>query len=94
MKLLDYLEKAAALGAESVEIECEDGREWITAFRGKTSIEIGSESAERSAALLAEIEMLIKQRVVALSGQRYRLSMSERESFGETVYLVRMKKVT
>jgi hypothetical protein len=90
--LKDFLERAVEMGADAVEIEYEDGEEIVYAVRGSTGLGIGSVPAAQRATLFSDLRRLKKAKAVTLSGQRYRLSFSERESFGETLYRIALKR--
>jgi len=90
--LTEFLEKALGLNADRLEIEYKDGQELVTAFRGDLGIGIGAVDATKSDELFEDLGRLRKAKRVTLSGEAYRLSFSESESFGETVYGMRWKR--
>jgi hypothetical protein len=89
--LSDFLQKAMTLNADRLEIEYKDGEEWITAFRGDMGVGIGSVDSTQRDKLFEELEQLRKLKRVTLLGKQYRLTFSEYESFGETVYEIGWK---
>ena len=90
--LSEFLQKAISLNADRLEIEYKDGNEWITAFRGDMGLESGSVDSTKRDKLFNDLEQLRKSKRVALLGNVYRLTFSEYESFGETVYEMRWKR--
>ena len=90
--LSGFLQKAMSLNADRLEIEYKDGNEWITAFRGDMGLGIGSVDSTKRDNLFQELEQFKKSKRVTLLGNVYRLTFSEYESFGETVYAIRWKR--
>jgi hypothetical protein len=90
--LSEFLQNAISLNADRLEIEYKDGNEWITAFRGDMGFGIGSVDSAKRDQLFNDLEQLRKSKRVTLVGDLYRLTFSEYESFGETVYEVRWKR--
>src|SRR5271157_5044948 len=90
--LTEFLEKAIGLNADRLEIEYKDRQEWVTAFRGSLGLGIGSIDSTKSDELFADFERLRKSKRATLLGNVYRMSFSESESFGETVYKIRWKR--
>jgi hypothetical protein len=88
----DLLQRAMELNADRLEIEYKDGAEWITAFRGNMGLGIGSVDSTKRDKLFEDLKQLKKSKQVTVLGVVYRLSFSQYESFGETVYEVRWKK--
>ena len=88
----DLLQRAMALNADRLEIEYKDGAEWITAFRGNMGLGIGSVDSTKRDKVFEDLTQLKKLKQVTVLGVVYRLSFSEYESFGETVYEIRWKK--
>jgi hypothetical protein len=88
----DLLQRAMDLNADRLEIEYKDGAEWITAFRGNLGLGIGSVDSTKRDKLFEDLKQLKKSKQVTMLGVVYRLSFSEYESFGETVYEIRWKK--
>jgi hypothetical protein len=89
--LTEFLQKAIALNADRLEIEYKDRKEWITAFRGSLGFGIGSVDSAQRDELFEDLKRFRKSKQAALLGKVYRLSFSESESFGETVYEMRWK---
>jgi hypothetical protein len=90
--LPDYLRKAMSLNADRLEIEYKDGKEWITAFCGNLGLGIGSVDSTERDTLFGELKQLRKSKWITILGNEYRLTFSEYESFGETVFEMRWKK--
>jgi hypothetical protein len=88
----DLLQRAMELNADRLEIEYKDGAEWITAFRGNMGLGIGSVDSTKRDKLFEDLKQLKKSKQVTVLGVVYRLSFSEYDSFGETVYEIRWKK--
>jgi hypothetical protein len=92
--LSEFLQKAISLNADRLEIEYKDGQKWITAFCGNMGLGIGSVDSTQRDKLFEEFEQFRKSKRVTLSGKVYRLTFSEYESFGETVYAIRWKQLS
>jgi len=90
--LTEFLEKAIGLNADRLEIEYKDRQELVTAFRGNLGFGIGAVDSTKRDELFEDFERLRKSKRVTLLGKVYRLSFSEFESFGETVYAIRWKR--
>ena len=90
--LTEFLEKAIGLNADRLEIEYKDRQELVTAFRGNLGFGIGAVDSTERDELFKDFERLRKSKRVTLLGKVYRLSFSESESFGETVYAIRWKR--
>jgi hypothetical protein len=88
----ELLQRAMELNADRLEIEYKDGAEQITAFRGNLGLGIGSVDSTKRDKLFEDLRQLKKSKQVTVLGVVYRLSFSEYESFGETVYEIRWKK--
>jgi hypothetical protein len=89
--LSDFLQKAISLDADRLEIEYKDCEEWITAFCGDMGLGIGSVDSTQRDKLFQELRQLKKSKRITILGKEYRLTFSEYESFGETVYEMRWK---
>ena len=82
---------ALALGAQSIEVEYKDGREWVIANRG--SLGIGIAKYARSSADASELRRNLyaaakKPVRSAIGGQVYILKVEVFESFGEDAFAV------
>ncbi len=91
--LMEYLERAHEIGADAIEIERKDGKEWIFAYSGNMGAGIGSLPPSQLKAILKEMDDLKKTKLVALGGVAVRLKFSSYESFGEWVYRIELKRV-
>lgn len=89
--LLNLLEKAVQLGADYIEVEYKDGKEWIFAYRGNMGSGIASLDSEEAKPLFRELDALRKQKQAVLGGATYRLGFSRYESFGEWVQRIEIK---
>jgi hypothetical protein len=92
LMLTEFLQKAIGLNADRLEIEYKDRKEWVTAFRGNLGFGIGSIDSTKRDELFEDFERLRKSKRATLLGNVYRMSFSESESFGETVYEIRWKR--
>src|SRR3974390_2061159 len=90
--LSDFLQKTVSLNADRLEIEYEDGEEWITAFRSDMGVGIGSVDSTQRDKLFEELEQFRKSKRGTLLGKVNRLRFSVYESYGETVYEMRWKQ--
>lgn len=92
--LLDLIQKAVAMGADSLEIEYKDGRQQVCVMRGAMGVGIASvkSNSPKSTRLLAEIDALRKARRVQVGGVAYRAAVTEYDSFGEMAYRIALAK--
>jgi hypothetical protein len=82
---------ARLLGAQSIEVEHKDGREWVFAYKGSTGIAIanytssGADAKELRGNLYAAAK---KPARTVIGGQVYILRVGVSESFGEDAFVV------
>jgi len=84
---------ALSLGADSVEVERKDGREWVFAFKGDTGFSIASynSSSTDGKELLQNLYAAAKKPVrTALGGRAFVIKVRVFESFGENAFKVTM----
>ena len=91
--LEDLCEHALSCGAQSIEVEYQDGREWVYARQG--AIGFSTASFERSSSdakeLLENLYAARKKAVrTAIGGQVWILKVSVYDSFGEDAFRVRI----
>lgn len=91
--LMQFLEKALAMGCDSIEIEYKDRKEWITAFRDRLGYGIGHMDPNQAQPMFKEMADLKKKKYVIIGGAKYRLVFSRYESFGEWVHRIRVRIV-
>jgi len=91
--LEDLLKKAVEIGADRVEIECEEGARLVSAFCGPTGISIARLDAAQWDAVYEQMKAMKKRRRIMLGGASYRLAFSQYQSFGEWVFVIRIKEV-
>ena len=91
--LMEFLEKAAAIGCDEIEIEYKDRKEWITGFRGCVGWGIGCLDSEKAKLIFKDMDELKRRKEVTMGGTRYQLVFSRYESFGEWVYRIQMKEM-
>lgn len=91
--LMEFLEKAAAIGCKKIEIEYKDRKEWITGFRGCVGWGIGCLDSDQAKPIFKDMDELKRRKEVTMGGTRYRLVFSRYESFGEWVYRIQMKEM-
>ena len=89
--LMKFLEKALAIGCDSIEIEYKDRKEWIFAFSGSVGCGIGCLDPDEAKPIFKEMDDLRKRKEVTIAGTKYRLALSRYESFGEWVHRIQMK---
>jgi hypothetical protein len=89
--LMKFLEKALAMGCDSIEIEYKDRKEWIFAFSGSVGCGIGCLDPDEAKPMFKEMDDLKRQKEVTIGGTKYRLALSRYESFGEWVHRIQMK---
>lgn len=80
---------ALSLGADSIEVESKDGKEWVSARTGDVGIGIASypSSGADAKELRRDIAAARKKRVrMAVGGRVYVLKVRVRDSFGEEAY--------
>lgn len=91
--LMEFLEKALAMGCNAIEIEYKDRKEWITAFWDCVGCGIGCLDPDEAKPILKDMDDLKRRKEVIIGGARYRLVFSQHESFGEWVYRIQMKEM-
>jgi hypothetical protein len=89
--LIEFLEKAHAMGCESIEIEYKDGKRLITACQGNLGMGIGWVKEVEAKLLFEKIDAL-KKKQVSIGGAQYRLVVSRYQSFDEWVWRIQMKQ--
>jgi len=89
--LIEFIEKAVAIGSDSIEIEYKDRKEWVFAFSGPMGVGIGCLEPDKAKPLFKEMDELKKTKRVVLGGVIYRLVFSRYESFGEWVHRIEIK---
>ncbi len=90
--LTEFLQKALAMGCDSIEIEYKDRKEWIFAFSGSVGCGIGCLDPAEAKPMFREMDDLKRKKEVTIGGVKYRLTFSRYESFGEWVYRIQMKE--
>ena len=91
--LEDLCERALSCGARALDVEYQDSREWVYAFKGDFGFSIASfpgssrEAKELRASLNAGRKKPIQ---VAIDGQVWILKVKIYDSFGENAFLVSM----
>jgi hypothetical protein len=91
--LREFLEKALAMGCNSIEIEYKDRKEWITAFRDCVGCGIGCLDPDEAKPIFKDMDALKRRKEVTIGGARYRLVFSQHESFGEWIYRIQMREM-
>jgi hypothetical protein len=83
---------ALLLGAQSIEVERQDGREWVCAHKGGTSISIANYASSSADAkeLLGNLYAAKKPVRTVVDGQVYLLKVRVLESLGEDAFEVIM----
>ena len=91
-----FLKTAVEMDAEMLEIDYKDGQERVCALRGPTGVSIGSvpSNTRESEALFESIEALRKRKQVSIGGTKWRVAVSEYESFGQWAHRIKLTKVT
>ena len=89
--LIGFLEKALAIGCDSIEIEYKDRQEWVTAFWDRVGYGIGCLDRDEAKPMFKEMDDLKRKKRVTIGGATYRLVFSRYESFGEWVFRIQMK---
>ena len=90
-----FVKKAIDLGAMGIEVEYESGREHVFALGEHSGVEIASLDANgKQARELREALCQIGEqtRKITIRGSEYVLTFQIRESFGEDVYRITIKK--
>lgn len=87
--MLDHLlTKAVEIGADRIEIECEEGSRLVTAVGGSVGVGIARLDATQWTIIFEEMKEMKKQRKVVLGGNPYRLAFSRYQSFDEWVFVI------
>jgi len=93
--LVELVAKTLTVGAYEMQVEYEDRKEHVLAFQEEVGFGIASLDAsneEAQALREALYQMRRKQKIVTIEGVQYRLRARIRESFGEDVFRVTIKK--
>jgi hypothetical protein len=91
--LEDLCEHALSCGAESIEVEYDEGREWVFARKGDIAFDTANfASSSRNAKELRQNLSAARKKPVriAIGGQVWILKVSVYDSFGEEAYRVRI----
>jgi len=91
--LEDLLKNAVEMGADQVEIECEDRARLVSAFCGPTGVSIAWLDAAQWNVVYEQMRALKRRRRIVLDGASYRLAFSQYQSFDEWVFVIRIKEV-
>jgi len=94
--LAKLVARALEIGATELEVEYEDRKEIVYAFRGMTGISIAQFPAggPEADALLTTLNQLSKRKKkgIVVNGVAYRFKVRVHDSFGENVYRLRIVK--
>lgn len=93
--LEDLCEHALSMGADGVEVEYQDGREWVYARQGNTAVSFASfpGSSVDAKELRDNLHRAHKKPLkTVLAGQAYVLNVRVAEEFGEEVFTVDIKR--
>jgi len=88
--------KAVEIGANELEVEYKDGKEWVFARKDAFGFGIASfpSAGNQAAALRQQLEAIGKRgKTIQAPATAYSLKVSTYDDFGETAYRVRIKKV-
>ena len=91
--LEDLLKRAVRMGADRIEIECEDGSRLFSACCGPTDIGIARLDRPQWDAVYEQMKDMKKKRSIVLGGASYRPAFSKYDSFGEWVFVIQVKEV-
>ena len=64
--LMEFLEKAAAIGCKKIEIEYKDRKEWITGFRGCVGWGIGCLDSDQAKPIFKDMDELKRRKEVTM----------------------------
>jgi len=78
--------------ADQVNIDYEDGENIVYALKGNSGISIANLAAEQWAAIALELSGILKPKDIMINNIKYRISVREYESFGETHFTFSIKK--
>ena len=90
--LEDLLKKAVGIGADQIEIECEDGARLVSAFCGPTGVGIAWLDKAQWAAVYEQMKGLKRKRRTVLGGVSDRLAFSQYQSFDEWIFVILIKE--
>jgi hypothetical protein len=88
--LEDLLTKAVEMGADRIEIEHKGESRLVTAFGGSVGVGIARLDPAQWAVVFEEMKEMKKRRKAVLGGHPCRLAFSSYESFGESVFVIRI----
>jgi len=91
--LEDLLKKAVEMGADRIEIECKDKARLVSAFCGPTGVGIAWLDAAQWDAVYGQMREMKRRRRIVLGDTPYRLAFSKYQSFGEWVFVIRIREV-
>ncbi len=91
--LKELLKRVVEMGADRIEIECEDGARLVSAFWGPTGVSIAALDAAQWDAVYEQMQEMKKKRRIVLGGTSHRLAFSKYDSFGEWVFEIRIQGV-
>ena len=91
--LKELLKRAVEMGADRIEIECEDGARLVSVFWGPAGVSIASLGAAQWDAVYEQMKEMKKKRRIVLDSTSHRLAFSKHNSFGEWVFEIRIQEV-
>jgi hypothetical protein len=87
-----FAAEATRLGADELELECDDGKDHIYALKGGSGFSMASLSW--STALRKELSAITtRKRVIVVDGVKVELRATSFDSFGETAYRLKLRRV-
>jgi hypothetical protein len=90
--LLELIQKAIGYGCNALDVEYEDGKQWVTAMyevgNSGSGFSIAALDAAESRVLLQEMNNFKRRKYVSVEGIQYRLVISKYQSFMEWAYKI------
>jgi hypothetical protein len=93
MRLVTLLKSAIdAFDADQIDIDYEDGENIVYALKGNSGISIANFTSEQWEEIASELSSIRKPKNFMVNNIKYRISVYEYQSFGETQFTISIKK--
>jgi hypothetical protein len=93
MKLMTLIKSAIdTFEADRIDIDYEHGETIVYALKGNSGVSIANLTSDQWKEISSELSGVSKPKIVMVDNIKYRISVLEYESFGETQYSISIKK--
>ena len=79
--------------ADKIDIDYENGETIVYAFKNNSGMSIANLTNDQWKKLSLELSRIEKTKLFLINGAKYRISIHEYESFGETQYTISISKI-